>query len=79
MNERLLQFNESIKPTFTNYLNALKKRANAHYNLHPEDIEKYPQTECSCPNTIYYSLLYNAPVSCIHMILNQRWSKINVD
>ena len=74
---RLQNVNGSILRNFNNYLNNLKKYARKQIKKPPYAACEYTHSECYCPNALYYSLLYNSSVPCIHTILNDTWSKEN--
>ncbi len=76
--DRLINVNESILRNFKNYVKDLKKKANDHVHAHPEDADKFSCSSCSCPNYLYYSLLFGDDVPCIHQIFNNKWNQPKV-
>lgn len=76
--KRLKHLDSSSIANLRNYLRKIRQKAKDVVEANPENLHLYDIEFCECKKSMYYSTLYNINLPCIHMILNEKWERIDI-
>ncbi len=70
---RIQHVDQSSIANLQSYLRTIKKKAHEKVERSPHLLSHYSKEECNCKRSLYYSILYDIQIPCIHQILNKTW------